>query len=59
MNVIPGPGPSSGPNYFNVDDQVRSAFTRSQACCALPSRVTACRAPAHAVTIRSTDYALD
>jgi hypothetical protein len=57
MNVIPGQEPSSGPKYFNFDDQVWDAFARSQACCAMPSRVTACRAPAHAVTIRSTDYA--
>jgi Domain of unknown function (DUF4331) len=26
MNVIPGQEPSSGPNYFNFDDQVRYAF---------------------------------
>jgi hypothetical protein len=26
MNVIPGQEPSSGPNYYNFDDQVRYAF---------------------------------
>jgi hypothetical protein len=57
MNVNPGQEPSSGPNYFNFDGQVRCAFRRSQVCCTMPSRVTACRAQAHAVAIRSTDYA--